>query len=117
MANTIGWLTDTFSDLRCSEIYEMPAINGIDSPYLNAVIELTSDMNFYELTKIFKNHEADCGRTLQSKAEGIIPMDIDIIIWNGKIMRPREYSFEYFAKGYRQLAGSTKCNAPSLNER
>lgn len=115
--NAIRWLKDNFNQCLCSQVYEMPAINGIDRPYLNSVIQISTDKDIQELTALFKNYEIICGRTSRSKAEGIIPLDIDIIIWNDTIVRPKEYAFEYFMKGYVQLLEAVRCNGPSLNER
>ena len=117
ITDAIQWLTGTFRVQSCSEVYEMPAINGTDRPYLNAVAAIATDTCLPEFIDLLKCYEAQCGRTPQSKAAGVIPIDIDVIIWNDTIMRPREFAYDYFTKGYGQLSEATKCNALVLNER
>lgn len=117
IAEAIQWLSGTFRVRSCSEVYEMPAINGTDRPYLNAVAAIDTDTCLPELIDLLKRYETQCGRTPHSKTEGVIPIDIDVIIWNGTIMRPREFAYDYFTKGYRQLSEATKCNAPVLSDR
>ena len=44
-----------------------------------------------------------CGRTHQSKITGKVVIDLDIVIWNDSVVRPKELSRDYFLRGYRML--------------
>lgn len=114
LRNAIQWLQSISDTIRCSDIYEMPAINGRDNAYLNAVLEIGSSHDLSHLTSLIKEYEARCGRTPLSKQSGQISIDIDIIIWNGHMVRPREFSFEFFSKGYHQLLNDA---VPQSDER
>ena len=50
-----------------------------------------------------KEIETQQGRTSLSKQTGIIPIDIDIVVWNDEVMRPRDLQHEYMQKGLRML--------------
>lgn len=106
MDSTVRWLKSCFDSVTVSDIYEMNAINGTDAPYLNAVAMASTDMTPDEVISLLKRWELHCGRTPASKSSGIIPMDLDLITWNGTILRPKEFSRAYFSRGYNQLMES-----------
>lgn len=101
--NCIKWLKHLLSNVSTSEIYNSKAANGKDPDYLNAVMEAKCRNNYDEINDILKKYEAVCGRAPISKQVGDIPMDLDIIIWNGQIVRERDFAQEYFQIGWKQL--------------
>ena len=50
-----------------------------------------------------KKWEKQCGRDEEAKKHGIVPIDLDIVIWNDTVLRPKELSRDYFITGYRQI--------------
>lgn len=86
-----------------SSVYESEACNGKDKPYLNAVIHGTTAHDYNSVVKFLKNWESECGRTETSSFEGIIPIDLDLVIWDEHIMRPKDFERHYFNLGYREL--------------
>ncbi len=83
--------------------YMDPEDNDNTRPYLNiiAVIETAMD---YETTRAhFKQIEKAAGRTPSDKATGLIPLDIDIVIFNDRIIKPGDFERPYFIHGYRLL--------------
>lgn len=101
--NCIKWLKSKLSGVSHSEIYNSAASNGKDPDYLNVVMKAKCRENFDEINKKLKDYESVCGRTPSSKQTGEIPMDLDIIIWNGEIVRERDFNQEYFQTGWQQL--------------
>ena len=101
--NCIKWLKSKLSGVSHSEIYNSAASNGKDPDYLNVVMKAKCRENFDEINKKLKDYESVCGRTQLSKQTGEIPMDLDIIIWNGEIVRERDFNQEYFQTGWQQL--------------
>lgn len=99
--NSVGHVTAE------SSIYENPADNGSDAAYLNAVACIRTDMNEAELSRFIASLEKEAGRTPQSKPSGIMPLDIDVVIVNGAVRRPYDYSRPYFTTGYAQIAKRT----------
>ena len=90
--NCIKWLKSKLSGVSHSEIYNSAASNGKDPDYLNVVMKAKCRENFDEINKKLKDYESVCGRTPLSKQTGEIPMDLDIIIWNGEIVRERDFN-------------------------
>ena len=103
MTNCIAWLRDNATLTKLSSVYNSPASNGKDPDYLNAVAEITSTLTQPELKRLLKDYERQCGRTPQSKALGSIPIDIDIVMWNGNVLRQKDFAQYYFAKGWDEI--------------
>ena len=103
MTNCIAWLRGIATPTKLSSVYNSPASNGKDPDYLNAVAEITSTLTHPELNKLLKNYERQCGRTPQSKSLGSIPIDIDIVMWNGNVLRQKDFAQYYFAKGWNEI--------------
>lgn len=103
MTNCIAWLRDNATLTKLSSVYNSPASNGKDPDYLNAVAEIATTLTHSKLTKLLKDYERQCGRTPQSKALGSIPIDIDIVMWNGEVLRQKDFAQYYFAKGWNEI--------------
>lgn len=85
-------------------IYETPAEGSTATlPYANALILIETEAEYDELRATFKQWEAQAGRTPESKAQGIIPLDVDIITWNDMVIKERDMEFNYMKKGLELL--------------
>ncbi|MBR6640077.1 MAG: 2-amino-4-hydroxy-6-hydroxymethyldihydropteridine diphosphokinase [Muribaculaceae bacterium] len=103
MKNAIKQTTQIFDNVVVSEIYEEPAHNGIDAPYLNTVMVVSTAMTIDEVNLLLKRWEIECGRTPELKQNGVVPIDLDIVMWNREVVRPVDYSRSYVSKGIAQL--------------
>ncbi len=108
MEQAIERLKEKFKNESVSSIYECSADNGKDAPYLNAVMVASTSMSLEETNSYLKQWEVLCGRTPASKLEGVIPIDLDIIVWNNEIIRQKEFNKPYFARGYHELIAAEK---------
>ncbi len=91
-------------DLRAvSEIYEAQDEEYAATPYSNAVISLLTPLDHDSMRDCLKKTERDFGRTPQSKQSRIVPLDIDIIVFNDTVMRPRDYNKQYFRTGLEMI--------------
>lgn len=88
---------------QVSSIYECPASNGKDPAYLNAVVHGMTPHTKDELVAHLKSLEVDAGRTNELREKGIVPMDLDLVIWNFRVVRPDDFQKTYFNIGYREL--------------
>ena len=77
--------------------------NGRDSDYLNAVMTASTKLNLDDTIALMKQYEAVCGRTPASKLQGVIPIDIDIVLWNNDVIRPNDFARQYFQRGWQEL--------------
>lgn len=99
----VEFLLSRLADASASSVYETQAFNGKDAPYFNAVVVGTTDMSLDELTKLLKQHEVEAGRDDMARIEGIVPIDLDIVMWDGRIIRNDDFERPYFNRGYREL--------------
>lgn len=72
-----------------------------DSDYLNEVLVLRSDLDYDELHKSSKAFETDL-RAVHAHAP-LVSIDIDIVLWNGEVMRARDAASAYFIAGLKKL--------------
>ena len=103
MECAVQHLTQILSKTVMSDIYESPAHNGVDAPYLNAVMLASTTKSIEEINAAFKQWEIECGRTAVSKQQGVIPIDLDVVVWNGEVIRATDCSRDYVSKGVAQL--------------
>lgn len=92
-------LAERFQLTSQSEIIESNAIGEhYQSPFYNQAIKLLSGYEKDETIQIFKETEIKLGRTPQSKSKGIVPLDIDLIIWEGVVYKDDYYRFDFVRK-------------------
>ncbi len=103
MEFAVRHIKSKFANVVSSTIYETKALNGIDADYKNAVVVADTENTFEVAEKFLKQWEVLCGRTPASKVQGVIPIDLDIVVWNNEIVREKDYSCAYFSQGYNQL--------------
>ena len=74
-------------------------------PELLIVREITveTDMDIAGLHGLCKSIELEYGRDMTSRLHNRVPLDIDIVIADGEILRPRDYAQEYFQSGYTEI--------------
>lgn len=77
-----------------------PDITGIGAPYLNRVIRCLTTLSLDELRKRLNDLEAAAGRVPASKSTGIMPIDIDIIIYGDRTVSAEDRHRSYFLDGY-----------------
>lgn len=103
MRRCIHWLQNTLQVTAKSTVYRTAATNGKDADYTNAVVAVGTSIPIDQLNALIKQYERECGRTPQSKSLGSIPIDIDIVIFNDQVIRPKDFAQPYFTIGYQQL--------------
>lgn len=101
----LRYVSEFVADMRASEIYSTPSVSGDGSIYLNAVATGYIDCGSGRLTALLKEYELKCGRDTSSRLRGEVPIDIDVVIFDGRILRPKDASREYFKIGYQRLFG------------
>ncbi|MBD5270786.1 MAG: 2-amino-4-hydroxy-6-hydroxymethyldihydropteridine diphosphokinase [Bacteroides sp.] len=103
--NAIDHIQGLLADSHVSQTYETEAVNGLDAPYLNAVIHGRSPLNAADLTAFLKDWEKRQGRSFDSNENDahIVVIDLDLVIFDSRILRPRDFDRHYFNKGYSEL--------------
>ncbi len=103
ITQAIEHLCGYFHRCAVSSVYESEAFNGVDKPYYNAVLHGYTNHSYDDVIKFLKAWEEECGRTQLQNMEGNIVIDLDLVIWDSRIKRPRNFERHYFNKGYREL--------------
>lgn len=99
----IATMRRVLSECEVSDIYETPEIHGFGDPYMNAVLAGRTRMNHAALEHFSKQYELGAGRDVMAREEGRVPIDIDIVIWDGTVVRPKDYAQSFFRIGYTAL--------------
>lgn len=99
----IKWINSIFSTLHASTIYATPDCKGGPRKYMNAVAIGNTDIELQQLEIMCKNFEKEMGRDKKAREAGDVPLDIDIVVYNGKIVRETDYKREFFKIGFDQL--------------
>lgn len=103
MNNCVEWLKNRMRNLSVSSAYSTPALNRKDNDYLNAVAEGCVECDFETLKAQMKDYEKSSGRTPESKLMGVVPIDIDIVMWNDEVVKAGDYEQSYFKIGWNEL--------------
>nr|MBD5376576.1 2-amino-4-hydroxy-6-hydroxymethyldihydropteridine diphosphokinase [Bacteroides sp.] len=103
MQSAIEALCGKFTDANVSAVYETQAVNGHDAPYFNAVFSGMTTMTMEDVIVWLKEQERLAGRNELENIEGQVHLDLDLVIWDGRIVRPADFDRTYFNIGYRQL--------------
>lgn len=101
--SAISWLQEIGEVESCTRPYETPPLGGGKKSYCNAVVKLNFNGTLEELEKLTKSYEIKMGRDEESRTRGDVPIDLDIVISNGTVLRPRDYNASFFLKGWHQL--------------
>ena len=103
LAKAIDWLSSIAKSIKASSVYCTESINHVDNEYMNAVAVCESEHSHNDLNDMLKQYEINCGRSKESKLNGVIPIDLDIVIANDIILRPVDYKREYVKIGWNEL--------------
>lgn len=107
----IGSNVDNAAILIAAALSRLSLLGEIDtsdvypsgSGYLNCVASLRTSLPVQSLVDEAKIIEKELGRTPIDKASGIVPIDIDVVVYDGVILRPADASSIYFTTGLQTL--------------
>lgn len=97
-------LSAQFPDIRWGDTVRTEAEGGVSvGCYLNKAAELRTAMGKDELTAVLKLLEREQGRTPESKHIGIVPIDIDLLVYDGTWLKPKDRGLSYVQKALSLL--------------
>lgn len=99
----INWLDSILSDFRSSHIYATPDCHGGYREYMNAVVKGITTLSPEQIEKQCKEFEISNGRDCKARAAGDVPLDIDLVIYDDIILRPKDFTREFFKIGYESI--------------
>ncbi|MCH5230049.1 MAG: 2-amino-4-hydroxy-6-hydroxymethyldihydropteridine diphosphokinase [Muribaculaceae bacterium] len=97
------WLQSILIETKCSAVYETPCASNSGKNYMNAVISGVYQGTGFELEDILKEKEKEMGRNHLRREAGEVPIDLDIVICDGEILKKWDYRQKFFRIGYLQL--------------
>lgn len=104
VSKAMEWLKTTIlTEAECSQIYETAPVGHSGVNYMNAVVSGCFSGILDSLEKECKEYELEHGRDTESRRFNRVPVDIDIVIADEEIIRPRDFKCSFFQKGFRQL--------------
>lgn len=100
-----------FSLLHVSEIYSTPALNGVDAEYSNCVVSFCVEQrDFTDIQNDLKQIERELGRKPELKLKGIVPIDLDLVICDDVVLRPKDFGYDYFQIGWKEIKNRIDLN-------
>lgn len=78
-------------------------IYSVSMPYYNCVARISTELDISALVALTKEIESDMGRTRAMKSMTMVPIDIDVVVYDEIMVRPADYSADYFRFGYSSL--------------
>lgn len=105
MENARKALAHSFPDIRFGTEMETEAIgSGFLSPFSNQVARLTTPLSAEEVRTILKSIEKENGRLPEDKAKGIVKLDIDLLMYDDTVLKPKDMEKCYVQEGLVALA-------------
>lgn len=84
------------------EITEPLLVNKKEK-FINQVARFQTEMNEIDTKNELKKIEILCGQTSIDKLHEIIRMDIDLLIYNNRILKPNDLKRDYIQRGIEEL--------------
>lgn len=98
MTEALAFITTLGTPGRMSGLYRTaPEYAGESEPYLNEVLELETVLVYEALQESVKRYE--CGIRSLNRIPGLVNIDIDIVYWNGAVVRRKDAVAAYFTIG------------------
>lgn len=105
LKSAVGLLRGYFGTIRFSEAaYTEPVGLPGSGVFLNQVAVAGTEASQEEVERALKDMEKRLGRMPDSKQKGQIPIDIDLLFWNGTILKPADWEKEYVQLLFRSVA-------------
>lgn len=103
LAAAVVFLQENGAIVRTTQPYLTdPEYQGDVGVYQNQLIELAVDCDYDTLKTTIKAYEAEIRAA--GPAKPFVNIDLDIVIWNEEVVRPKDAAADYFKSGLKILA-------------
>lgn len=97
-------LSELFPNIRFSEEMTTDAIGDIFlSPFSNQVAKMETSLSIEEIRAILKQIEKENGRLPEDKAQGIVKLDIDLLMVDDVILKTNDMEKKFVLEGMKFL--------------
>lgn len=105
MAHAVKLLCDYFVSIRFSGAVYTEPVNMLNpSLFLNQVAVAFTEEEPDEIIKYFKSVEKQLGRMPEDKLKESIPIDIDLLQWNDRVLKPSDIQRSYIQTALLMLS-------------
>ena len=97
-------LRSHFPDIRFSQELVTEAIgSGFLSPFHNQVARFETPQDAESIRTLLKSIEQAQGRLPEDKAQGIVKLDIDLLMIDDQVLKPKDMEREFVKQGMEEL--------------
>ena len=97
-------LLSHFPDIRFSQKMVTEAIgSGFLSPFHNQVARFTTSLSAEEVRAILKGIEQAQGRLPEDKTNGVVKLDIDLLVYDDCILKAKDLERKFVKKGLEEI--------------
>lgn len=98
------WLKNIFSDVRFSQAISTPPIGleGSDD-FLNCLAIGYTTQAVDKVQGVLKHIEQQCGRSLGASRQGLIAMDIDLLLYGEERFHEADWERDYIQQLWKEL--------------
>lgn len=108
ITKAVETLSGMFPGILWGETVVTPA-EGLSFPvpdYHNRAAVFSTDIDIAGLRQRFKEIEKACGRGSDSKSTGIVPLDIDLLKYDGQILKPQDMQTDYVRQSIMNITST-----------
>ena len=97
-------LLSHFPDIRYGKEMITEAIgSGFLSPFHNQIASFNTSLSAEEVRTILKGIEQTQGRLPEDKSQGIVKLDIDLLMFDNTVLKPKDLEREFVIAGIKSL--------------
>ena len=90
--------------VKVSRLRETRPVGDISlSNFLNGVFLIETEWNQHRLKSWLKELEVDLGRVSGKTPSGFLPIDLDIVVWNGDVVDPDVYERDFLREAVLEV--------------
>lgn len=99
-----------FPDIRWGKaVNTLPEGDQSKTPsYLNRIACFRTTLEANEVARICKEIERENGRTPEDKDKGLVPLDIDLLKYDNRVLKPADLSKDYVRKAMEAFPNKRK---------
>lgn len=92
--------------LKSAEVSECGGEAFESAAYLNAICLAHTELAMEHILSTLKTMETDMGRKRNLEAKGVVAIDLDLVVWNGVVLRPKDVAQAYYQNCLKSLKSS-----------
>lgn len=99
------YLSSAFDDIQFSTIYDTQSVDFIIScTFYNQTARIVTDLPKEIILQKLKAIEKRLGRMPEDKKKGIVKIDIDLLTYDGEVLKVNDWKREYVCQGVMELS-------------